>query len=286
MTNSKVLDYPRRIVIELTPQCNLSCSMCPRNFVQTKDGLMSRALWQHLIDDIAKTEPDAVVMPFWRGESLLHPHFIEYIKYALNKSLKIHISTNGNLVTGKYAKILARCEFVTFSIHTRIGYQNAKNFLSLKENGKPIVQISFVKGEGSEKILHTIVNTSNLGGFDSVRLYEEHTKDGIFGKSGSTFKSSRIFCPKLLSTLVIAYDGSISRCNHIWTTEKEINLSDMSIKDIWNSDCLLEIRENYPDDNCEPCDQWSGHTCGESWQLVNGEIEHKMFGEMKEVNTE
>ncbi len=84
MTSLKILDYPHRIVIELTPQCNLSCSMCPRNYVQTNDGYMSKDLWQRLIDDIAKTEPDAIVLPFWRGESLLHPHFIELIKYALN----------------------------------------------------------------------------------------------------------------------------------------------------------------------------------------------------------
>ena len=177
MTNCKVLDYPRRIVIELTPQCNLSCSMCPRNYIKAKDGYMNKALWQRLIDDIAKTDSNAVVMPFWRGESLLHPDFLGLIDYALNKSVKIHISTNGILVTGKYIDLLARCEFVTFSIHTRIGYENAKKFLSLKKKEKPVVQVSFVKGEESEKILRTIINTDNLGGFDNVRLYEEHTKD-------------------------------------------------------------------------------------------------------------
>ncbi len=284
MTSLKILDYPHRIVLELTPQCNLSCSMCPRNYVQTNDGYMNKDLWRRLINDIAKTEPDAVVLPFWRGESLLHPDFIELIQYALNKSLRIHISTNGNIVTGEYAEILARCEFVTFSIHTRLGYENAKDFLSIKKNDKPIVQVSFVKGEDSETILQEVINSSDLNGFDSVRLYEEHTKDGIFGKSGSPDKISRIFCPKLTDTLVIAYDGSVSRCNHVWETENGINFHDMSIKDIWNSDCLRAIRENYPDGNCGPCDQWTGHTCGESWYLVDGEIEHKRYGEMNDEN--
>lgn len=285
MTIPEILDYPHRIVIELTPQCNLSCSMCPRNYIQTKDGYMSEDLWRRLVDDIAKTKLDTIILPFWRGESLLHPDFIELIQYALNKSLRIHISTNGNLVTGEYAEILARCEFVTFSIHTQIGYKNAKNFLSLKKNDKPIVQVSFVKGEDSETILQAVINSSDLDGFDSVRLYEEHTKDGIFGKSGSPYTIPRIFCPKLLDTLVIAYDGSISRCNHIWQTEKEMNYHVVSIEDIWDSDRLREIRENYPDDNCGPCDQWTGHTRGESWCLVDGEIEHKIYGETKEVNT-
>jgi radical SAM protein with 4Fe4S-binding SPASM domain len=90
----------------------------------------------------------------------------------------------------------------------------------------------------------------------------------------------------LLDTLVIAYDGSMSRCNHIWETEKETNFHEMNIKDIWDSDCLREIRENYPDDDCGSCDQWAGHTCGESWCLVDGEIEHKIYGEINEVNVE
>jgi len=278
MIDRRVLNYPSRIVIELTPQCNLSCSMCPRHYIQAKDGYMSKALWKLLIDDVADTDPNAVVLPFWRGESLLHPDFIEFINYALNRSLKIHISTNGNLVTGDYADILSRCEFVTFSIHTQAGYKNAMKFLSLKKKHKPVVQVSFVKGEESEEILWTIINTDNLGGFDNVRLYEEHTKDGIFGNSGSTLEASRIFCPKLQSTFVIAYDGSISRCNHIWETENELNLNDMSIQDAWNSVCLREIRVNYPDSDCGPCDQWTGHTCGESWQMVNGKIEHKILG--------
>ncbi len=278
MDSKKILDYPRRIVIELTPQCNLSCSMCPRNFVQTNDGYMNKDMWRRLVGDIAKTKPDTIVLPFWRGESLLHPDFIELIQYALNKSLRIHISTNGNLATGEYADILARCEFVTFSIHTRLGYKNAKIFLSLKKKDKPIVQVSFVKSEDSEAILQEVINSSDLNGFDSVRLYQEHTKDGIFGKSGSSYKIPRIFCPKLIDTLAIAYDGSISRCNHIWETEQDINFHDMSIKDIWDSSCLRGIRENYPDVNCEPCDQWTGHTCGESWCLVGGDIEHKIYG--------
>ena len=223
MTIPKILDYPHRIVIELTPQCNLSCSMCPRNYIQTKDGYMSEDLWRRLVDDIAKTKLDTIILPFWHGESLLHPDFIELIQYALNKSLRIHISTNGNLVTGEYAEILARCEFVTFSIHIRIGYKNAKNFLSLKNNDKPIVQVSFVKGEDSETIHQAVINSSDLDGFDSVRLYEERTKDGIFGKSGSPYTIPRIFCPKLLDTLVIAYDGSIFRCNHIWQIDRERN---------------------------------------------------------------
>lgn len=88
MTSHKTLDYPHRIVIELTPQCNLSCSMCPRNYIQTNDGYMSRDLWRRLVNEIVRNEPDTIVLPFWRGELLLHPYFIALILYASNKSYR------------------------------------------------------------------------------------------------------------------------------------------------------------------------------------------------------
>ena len=40
---------------------------------------------------------------------------------------------------------------------------------------------------------------------------------------------------------------------------------------------MRRIREDYPDKQCLPCDQWSGHTCGESWVKTKSGINHKKF---------
>jgi len=285
MQDLRIMDFPQRIVIELTPQCNLSCPMCPRHYINENKGDMKWDLWRKLVDEIAENAPNAIVLPFWRGESLLHPEFIKLIEYALNKSIRIHISTNGHCVTKQHADVLSHCEFVTFSIHSIIGYKRAKEFLSLKRNGNLTIQISFVKGEQTtEKLLTEIVGDKDLGGFDSVRLYDEHTKEGIFGRSGYSFKVPRTFCPKLKDTIVIAFDGTISRCNHIWKAESEINLISKSIEEAWNSEHLWHVRENYPDTLCGPCDQWIGHTCGESWKKVNNIVEHKIINPMGTVH--
>jgi hypothetical protein len=251
--------------------------MCPRRYVKLKNEHMDGDLWRRLIDEIAETYPEAIILPFWRGESLLHPDFPEFIDYALNKSLRVHISTNGHLVEGEHAGILARCEFVTFSIHTGLGLDLARKFLLLKKDGKPTVQVSFVEEEKTAKFLDQILQSPDLDGFDSVRLYEEHSKNGVLGKSGDIGKLPRNFCPKLSDTLVIAHDGSISRCNHIWNTEKEIDLNKVSIREAWQTACLRQIRTEYPDSVCGPCDQWTGHTRGESWRVREGRIEHLVF---------
>jgi radical SAM protein with 4Fe4S-binding SPASM domain len=273
-----VSQFPGRVVLELTAKCNLSCPMCPRNYVRIDNGFMSRDLWETLVDEIYRESPESIILPFWRGESLLHPAFAAFIGYALDKSLKIHLSTNGQVLRKEDAEALLKCEFITFSIHTAPGYKNAKKFLSMRKGMAPAVQISFVRGEETEEIYNMITGMPGLDGFDSVRLYDEHTMDGVFGRSGRTHDIPRTFCPKLDDTLVIAYDGSISRCNHIWETEERIDIHNMSIKELWHSDILKNIREDYPDKRCAACDQWTGHTCGELWRTANGKVEHRKYG--------
>ena len=271
-------NYPNRIVIELTPECNLSCQVCPRKYIEQKKGYISKSLWIKLIDEVAKCSPESVIIPFWRGESLLHPDFCDLIELALKRSLHIHISTNGVLAGDEDFRLLAKCEFVTFSVHTISGYNNARRFLDFRSGKQPIAQISFVEGEDSMRdIYSSVVGSSNLEGFDSIRVYAQHSKDGVFGNSGAKNSVKRVFCPKLQGTLVIAYDGTISRCSHIWETEKEINVQDMSVREAWGSNCIKRIREDYPDLKCKPCGQWMGHTCGESWQNENGKIKHKRY---------
>jgi MoaA/NifB/PqqE/SkfB family radical SAM enzyme len=271
-------NFPNRIAIELSPECNLSCRVCPRNFIEQKKGHLAKSLWVKLIKEIAQSSPESVVIPFWRGEALLHPDFYDLIKIALGYALRIHMSTNGVLLEDKIFSLLAECEFVTFSIHNSAGYNNAKKFLNYRRTKHPVTQVSFVEGESSMKdIYSTLVNSPDLEGFDSVRVYARHSQDGVFGSSQKKSNAQRVFCPKLEGTLVIAYDGTISRCNHIWETEKEVNLENMSILEAWNSGCLKKIRQDYPDAKCEPCGQWNGHTCGELWQNENGKIRHKYY---------
>ena len=270
--------YPQRIVIELTSDCNLSCAMCPRKYIKQKYGYMPKTLWKKLIDEISADSPKSIILPFWRGESLLHPDFAELTEYALDRLPHIHISTNGVLAVNEYARILLKCEFVTFSIHDAPGYKRAKELLALRQGKNPVVQISFIRNEKTTgEICSLLINSADLGGFDSIRIYDEHSKDGIFGKSSHSVDHPRNFCQKLEDTLVVAYDGSVSRCNHIWETESRLNANESSIKEIWNSRRFDEIRREYPDPACSSCDQWIGRTYGESYQYANGKIQHNVY---------
>lgn len=274
-----MIGFPKRIVLELTPICNLSCQMCPRHYIKDTDGFIDANLYKKLVDEIVIESPDSIVLPFWRGESCMHPNFVELIEYTLQRNLSVHLSTNGHYMSSDNIEIFYRCEFITFSIHDNRGYKNAIKFINNKpENSHCTTQVSFVSSEKStNKFLNKCTSSHNLKGFDSIRLYHDHTIDGEFGKSDINTGQNRSFCPKLEHTFVVSADGQYSRCNHIWNTETENDLYKCSIKDIWSSDRMNEIRSQYPDNKCMPCDQWSGNTNGERWIKLNNKVEHAVY---------
>lgn len=267
--------FPNKIVIELTPKCNLNCAMCPRHHINEHEGFMTEFLWKKLIDEIFERKPETIILPFWRGEPTLHPQFIKFIEYTLEKKMHIHLSTNGHFVDHSFFSILKRCDFVNFSIHTTTGFYMAKQFTKEVAGNSLITQISFIEGESTTlKYFPILIADKTLSNFDRIRLYNEHTKDGVFGKSRLATKKERSFCPKLLDTLVITFDGRISRCNHIWIPEVCQNLNTTTIEAAWGAPILDSIRINYPDSLCTPCDQWKGITQGEAWHKTAKGITH------------
>lgn len=242
---------------------------------------MPEQLFKKLVDEIAVENNQAIVLPFWRGESCLHPSFSFLILYALDKGLRIHISTNGHYMEGLFMDIFYHCEFVTFSVHTDTGYKNAMKFVANKPAwSNTTIQASFVHTEKStRKYLAECTKDKELKGFDSIRLFIEHTIDGRFGESETKLTAERMFCPKLNNTLVVSAEGGYSRCNHIWEPILVPNLAQSSIYEIWHSPTMNKIRAQYPDERCMPCDQWTGCTNGESWQKSkDGQIVHSVHG--------
>jgi len=210
----------------------------------------------------------------------MHPEFVELLEYTLKKGVRVHLSTNGHYMDDHFKDIFYRCEFITFSLHDNRGYKNALKFIA----GKPdwsdcTAQVSFVDAEKTTtKFLAECTNSTTLQGFDSIRLYHEHTIGGEFGNSGQDSDQERTFCPKLEHTFVVSADGQYSRCNHIWTPEQVGSLYQSTIKEIWDGERMGEIRAQYPDPQCTPCDQWSGHTNGETWRKDSkGTVSHTIY---------
>ncbi len=70
------------LLIELTDRCNLNCRMCKQSKYGS-GGFMKFELWKSIIKDLARLKIKAIT-PFWYGEPLIHPEFLNFIKYAFN----------------------------------------------------------------------------------------------------------------------------------------------------------------------------------------------------------
>ena len=281
--NPSFFNFPERITLELTNRCNLRCFMCPRNGVDMKLGDMEFDLFKKIIEEAEKFLPVCLV-PFFRGESLLHPNFLEMIRFAKERGLgPIQLATNAVFLSFGISRELLKTgiDFISFSIDVndpslyekiRVNSDYEKVFSQvmffLKEKRrrkltKPLTQVSAVKTEKNGPFIREFVNFWK-GKVDRVRIYYSHSLNGHLGQvSGEISEDKRKPCLKLLTDMVIYWNGDVAICNHDWQRPQFIgNAKQNSLQDIWNSDFYHKIREKHLENKigdfspCNFCSHW------------------------------
>jgi radical SAM protein with 4Fe4S-binding SPASM domain len=296
--------FPNRVTIELTNQCNLKCTMCPRIYMKGSRGFMSMSLFKKIIDEVS-THNNIALVPFFRGEPLLHPDFAEMITYAkTNRISPIQLTTNATMMTEDIAQTLIDIEldFISFSVDSidndmyskiRKGanlqkvIKNIEILCELKEKkrcGKPEIQVSVVKTENTVDSLDDFIAFWQ-GRVDRVRVYEEHSKGGNYGSlsEGRNISTTlkRQPCLKPFNDFVIYWDGSVALCNHDWDRIDTIgNVNHDTIEGIWNNEIYRTIRKAHIHDHslleelCRKCDHWKSYY-----------IEQRQIGELYATKT-
>lgn len=264
-------EFPLRIEIELSCVCNLTCSYCPRRYVDDLSGFMDPVLFKQLIDEISNYK-DRVIVLHRRGESLLHPDFEELLYYCKGKHKEVQIATNGTIMTdSKLEAMVATLSFVSFSIDlperikdTRgVDYEivaaNIEKFLE-RNNGRVETQVSMVKD--SDVTDAQINQFTNLwkGKVDRIRVYEEHSNDGDYG-SLKRDRGERQPCIMPFYEMLVFCDGKVGRCNHDWDGEPIGDVNKDTLLNIWHSAGLQDLRRQHEtltitDETCKNCDSW------------------------------
>jgi radical SAM protein with 4Fe4S-binding SPASM domain len=84
-------------VWNITRTCNLRCVHCySDSYAQKYEGELSTAEAQGVLDDLAEFKVPAVL--FSGGEPLVRPDLLDLISYAVQKGLRVTLSTNGTLI--------------------------------------------------------------------------------------------------------------------------------------------------------------------------------------------
>ena len=258
--NQFVSKYPLLVDIELASLCNLKCPMCYtitkefKKMVNTK--FMEFELFKKIIDEIHNDVP--AIRLSLRGESTLHPKFIECIEYAKNKGIKeISFLTNGSKLSREnFIKIMkAGSTWITISFDgLREEYEKIRRPLKYEDTLNKIKDIKKIKDEFNVKLpvikIQGIWPSIKNNPEEFYNTFEPYVDNIAFNPLVNVLKSpeDKIFiddfhCPMLYQRIVIGADGLVMLCANDEKNMHTIgNIKEESVYDIWHGEKLNSVR--------------------------------------------
>jgi len=100
--------------IDLTNNCNLTCSFCRQSLVKDLPDSMSADRWSEVISQLADMGCTSLTLA--GGEPLMHKDFFKVFDFATSKIEKVQIMTNGTLITKKIAQRLVKASSIQISL--------------------------------------------------------------------------------------------------------------------------------------------------------------------------
>ncbi|MCT7605865.1 radical SAM/SPASM domain-containing protein [Aliarcobacter butzleri] len=256
-----VNEYPLLVDLELASVCNLKCPMCYTITDEFKEKvnakLMDFNLFKKIIDEIGGKVP--ALRLSLRGESTLHPKFIECIKYAKDKGIKeISTLTNGSKLKLEFFQKMvdAGIDWITISVDGLDDeYEKIRKPLKFKDTLEKITQMNKYKSENNlhkpvikiqslwpaikknpTKFYNTFEPITDLIAFNPLIDYLQKDSDIVYIDNFS--------CPQLYQRLVIGADGSVMMCSNDEENDHIIgNANSQTVHEIWHGEPLNKVRE-------------------------------------------
>ena len=290
------VDYPVGLFnIELTNRCPMKCVMCPRTRNMTRDlGDMAYDLFAKVIDELLSENPDyRGIHPVWLhhfGESLLHPEFDRFIKYAASRGVSTGLSINPimlkNDINVRLISSGLNMLYISLDGHDdesfyRIrgvhgGYQksydNVLKFLDLKNQGrcKLTVTLSMIDmALNEESIEKTKSYWSQVDGIDNVLIKNFTTWNGsaedvnmLAGRDHVRHdETDPVACAFPWERMTVMWDGSVVPCCNDYDKKLMLgNVRDESLAEIWNGKRMQSLRQEFNSNHvtnplCQKCDK-------------------------------
>ena len=127
----------KKIYIEITNRCNLSCSFCSKVDKPLRN--MTIDEFKIILDKI-KNYTDTVYFHV-KGEPFVHPNLVDFLNIAEEYNLKVNITTNGTLFPKIVDKIkdCASLKKINFSLHSENDYSDYVENILLKSEANSLV---------------------------------------------------------------------------------------------------------------------------------------------------
>lgn len=261
----------KKIYIEITNICNLSCSFCSKSTRQSES--MSINKFEEVIEKI-KNYTDTIYLHV-KGEPLLHPKLKEIFNICDANNIRVNLTTNGILLKNKVDELTTNncLKTINISLHCENNKENYFEdiFYTVDNNlkNKIIVYRLWTLKDGkldkkSTYIVDKIISNYNLSTevVDKIKT-EKNIKiaNNIYIDKDNKFEWPTInsrnkslgFCMALKTQIGILVDGTVIPC--CLDSNGEIKLGNIfrnSMEDILNSDRYINLQKSFQDR--KPCE--------------------------------
>ena len=282
-----VADKPWRIFnVELTNRCPFKCVMCARTNNMTREqGLMSLEDFKLVVDEFVSTNPAAAAAELtWLhhfGESLVHPDFAKFIRYAADKGLRPAMSINPLMLTPEVSRELlgSGIAFLNASLdghddQSFLEIRGVKNaFEKSKANLFAFLKLKMELGVKVHVALSMIDFSMNRESIERLRAYWA-AQPGIDEFAAKEFriwngdaadvnrladeqvdnaelrKTHRVACRVPWEKLTVAWDGDVVPCCYDYDKKYPLgNVKNKKISEMWNGPEMRRLRREFLDND-------------------------------------
>jgi radical SAM protein with 4Fe4S-binding SPASM domain len=291
-TRPLVVDHPFILQdIELTNHCPMKCVMCPRTENMTRAlGHMTFDTFQRIVDEWADIDPTfggaKTVWLHHYGESLVHPEFDRFIKYAPSKGMPAGLSINPIMLTRPLAERLLLAEphtlWIALDGHDNETFQairgipnayekskaNALQFAQMKAERKSDthLQVIMINFPDNQKSIAEVTDFwAKVEGVDKFQPKPFTTWDGSvehinkLNHRPENMKARRA-CNFAWSALSVTYTGDVVACCYDYDGKYVLgNVHQISLAEIWNGPRMRHLRASLvsrfvPNKMCQNCE--------------------------------
>jgi len=97
--------FPLVVDVEPTNACNLDCIFCQRQVMERPVNRLREDWYRVVVDEMADHQPTSLRFSGW-GEPTMHTDIVSFVRYAHDKGVLTHLTTNAVLMTPEFAREL------------------------------------------------------------------------------------------------------------------------------------------------------------------------------------
>jgi MoaA/NifB/PqqE/SkfB family radical SAM enzyme len=260
--------------------------MCTYKKEHESTGFMSKELFEKCINEASQMKVGEVFLHFG-GESLLHPQFKQFLKYAIDhrdhgQIGKISWIDNGMLFNQEITDLVVdlKVDAIGFSIDgigslndsIRIGAQysvierNIKYLLKKRSDGKPHIFLSVCSyGKNDDQLMDIYREWTPF--IDRITLIPSVGSDNSIDNKDNYIGGSKLFAPPLFCVypfelMAVSWKGEVTGCCLDYAFRLRLGDASLSsLKAIWHGPQYHALREaalnnDFPPGPCNKCQFW------------------------------